>query len=229
VLEHLREPRQALASLRGILSFGGMLYIEVPDATTFAEVPDAPFQEFSIEHINYFSPVSLSNLLAANGFSPVKLLQTVFEQNADKVVHEVRAAFRKTDTPGGEARPRDERTERDLMAYIRRSREVEQGIHRAIDRLLESDRPFLVWGVGTHTQRLMSTSRLARGRIAAFVDSNPRYRGKLLGGIPIISPEDLRRRPEPILVSSRVFQREIADQIRNQLDLPNEVVLLYDL
>lgn len=229
VLEHVRDLRSALTTLKGMLAPGGLLYIEVPDATTFARVPDAPFQEFSIEHINFFSPMSLTSLLGASGFSAVKLLQTSFEQNADKLVHEVRAAFRKEESPLPAAPVHDVQTERELVAYIDRSREVERGIHRAINRLLESGRPFVVWGVGTHTQRLMCTSRLSQGHIAAFIDSNPRYQGKLLNGIPILAPAALKERSEPILVSSRVFQREIETQIREELALANEVVLLYEV
>jgi SAM-dependent methyltransferase len=229
VLEHIRDLRPALGALRALLAPGGLLYIEVPDATTFADVPDAPFQEFSIEHINFFSPVSLTNLLGANGFSAVQILQTSFDQNPDKVVHELRAAFRKEESPLPSEPARDKQTERDLVAYIDRSREVERGIHRSIDGLVESGRPFVVWGVGTHTQRLMVTSRLAQGRIAAFIDSNARYHGKLLNGVPIIGPAALKERSEPILVSSRVFQREIETQIREDLALENEVVLLYEV
>ena len=75
----------------------------------------------------------------------------------------------------------------------------------------------------------MVTSRLSQGHIAAFIDSNARYHGKLLNGIPIIPPAALKERSEPILVSSRVFQREIETQIREELALPNEVVLLYEV
>jgi hypothetical protein len=86
-----------------------------------------------------------------------------------------------------------------------------------------------VWGVGSHTTRLMATSRLGQANIAAFIESNARYHGKTLGGRPILAPEALRERPEPVLVSSRVFQREIAEQIRDDLGCSNPLILLYDV
>ena len=43
-----------------------------------------------------------------------------------------------------------------------------------------------------------------------------------------MAPEALRDRREPVLISSRVFQNEIADQIRNDLNCANELILLYD-
>jgi hypothetical protein len=75
----------------------------------------------------------------------------------------------------------------------------------------------------------MATSRLAAASIVAFVDSNTRYQDRTLHGRPIISPEALHSHPEPILISSRVFQHEIETQIRDQLGLSNEVIRLYEV
>ena len=44
-----------------------------------------------------------------------------------------------------------------------------------------------------------------------------------------LQPEALRERSEPVLISSRVFQQEIADQIRTGLGCPNELILLYNV
>jgi hypothetical protein len=63
--------------------------------------------------------------------------------------------------------------------------------------------------------------------ISAFIDSNPKYHGQRLNGIPIVSPDSLGGRSEPILVCSRVFQKEIEQQIQQQLHLSNEVLSLY--
>jgi len=46
-------------------------YIEVPDASIYYKGEDAPFQEFSPEHINFFGPDSLRNLMITNGFTPI--------------------------------------------------------------------------------------------------------------------------------------------------------------
>jgi hypothetical protein len=82
--------------------------------------------------------------------------------------------------------------------------------------------------VGTHTAHLLATCGLGAIRIVAFVDSNPRYHGKTLNGVAIEPPEWLRGRAEAVVVSSRVFQREIVRQLREELGCGNEVILLYD-
>jgi hypothetical protein len=62
-----------------------------------------------------------------------------------------------------------------------------------------------------------------------FVDSNPQYQGQRLAGLPVLSPDQLKGRSEPILISSFAFQKEISQQIREVLRLRNELILLYDL
>ena len=71
VLEHLVDPATALRDLAGLLDPDGMLFLIVPDASVFSDHLDAPFQEFSVEHINYFTASSLRNLLASVGLEVV--------------------------------------------------------------------------------------------------------------------------------------------------------------
>lgn len=224
VVEHLRDPCPALARLAKLLAPGGFLYAEVPDVLHFTEVIDAPFQEFSMEHINFFSPHSLSNLMARLGLAPVFCRQTVIQQTPSKRVGEVKGLFRRS--PGTAFTP-DTESGPALRCYIQASRKMESGLHGTLNALAESHRPILVWGVGTHTQHLLASSRLADVNIAAFVDANPRYHGLELEGIPILAPGALAGRPEPILISSQQFQDEIAERIREELRLPNELILLY--
>jgi 2-polyprenyl-3-methyl-5-hydroxy-6-metoxy-1,4-benzoquinol methylase len=228
VLEHIRDLDGALTRIKGLLSPHGAVYIEVPDAMQFADSPDAPFQEFSIEHINFFSATSLANLLGAYGFTILFSQTTAAEQSPGVVAHEVKAAYRKDDAA---VRPRapDPDTERCLRAYIARSQETEDHIRRVIGDLVASRRPIVVWGVGTHTQRLLATGGLAEAKIVAFADSNVRYQGRPLNGIPVVAPAALKGRTEPILVSSRVFQEEIRRQIREDLGLDNDIITLYDI
>ena len=69
VVEHLREPQAAVQSICRVLAPQGRCLVIVPDANRFNAVDDAPFQEFSIEHINFFSPVSLGNLFGLFGLT----------------------------------------------------------------------------------------------------------------------------------------------------------------
>jgi SAM-dependent methyltransferase len=228
VLEHLRDLDSAFEQLRTLLNPSGQLYIEVPDVTAFADWPNAPYQDFSTEHINFFSPVSLRNLMRRHGFTEVFLEQNHREQSYRTVMSNVSAFYQKQDDVPQHIEF-DAGSAAGLDRYLAASAADDRRLQAKIDEVVDARQPILVWGVGTHTSRLMATSRLAEADIVAFVESNSRYHGKTLHGRPIVPPEALRERPEPVLISSRVFQQEIADQIRTGLACPNELILLYNV
>jgi len=64
VLEHLVNPSQILNEISNLLSENGLLYVEVPDHMNISGVKSY----FDFEHINYFTSVSLTNLIQQNGF-----------------------------------------------------------------------------------------------------------------------------------------------------------------
>jgi SAM-dependent methyltransferase len=227
VLEHLRDLSEAFENLQSVLAQGGMIYVDVPDATAFADWPNAPYQDFSTEHINFFSPVSLDNLMMQRGFRRVFLERNHREQSHATVMSNISAIYRRESTSvlGDLQFDRDSLT--GLERYIAQCTGDAERLDAQIDALADSGRPILVWGVGTHTARLMATSRLPEANIVAFIESNARYHGKTLHGRPIVAPEALRTHTELVLISSRVFQHEIAEQIRKNLGCSNELVLLY--
>jgi SAM-dependent methyltransferase len=229
VLEHLRDLDAAYGQLRRLLPAGGLVYVEVPDVTAFADWPNAPYQDFSTEHINFFSPISLDNLMRRHGFTRVFVEQNHREQSFRTVMSNISAVYRRQPETGDAAMVFDRDTEMGLARYIAQCAADERRLHGAIDAIVDGRRRILVWGVGTHTSRLLATSRLAEADIAAFIESNARYHGRTLNGRPILPPAALTERPEPVLISSRVFQREIADQIRNDLGCGNELILLYNV
>ena len=228
VLEHIRELDGALQKLYNLLSPTGNIYIEVPDATMFTASPDAPFQEFSIEHINYFSPLSLTNLMGTHGFVEVLSVQTAYDQTDTHTGYTISMVVQKSWKDKKYDPIRDFNIEPVIENYIKASKKVENRILKIVNGLVDSQRPLIVWGVGTQTQRLLATSRLAKANIVAFVDSNPNYQGKQLERVPIIHPDRLVGTVEPILISSRIFQSEIIHQIRNELKIDNKIYTLYE-
>jgi SAM-dependent methyltransferase len=229
VLEHLRDLDSAFDQLRALLPPGGLLYVEVPDVTAFADWDNAPYQDFSTEHINFFSPVSLDNLMRAHGFARVFLERNHRDQSYKTVMSNISAVYRLSGQPSTDTFAVDRDTPAGLDRYLAQCGAADARLHAAIDAVVDGRRRILVWGVGTHTTRLMATSRLGEADIAAFIESNARYHGKTLQGRPILAPEALRDRDEPVLVSSRVFQQEIVDQIRNGLGCNNELITLYNV
>jgi SAM-dependent methyltransferase len=226
VFEHLPELDESITSLVKILKPGGFLFIGVPDATSYHEWFSAPYQFLSMEHVNYFSPASLRNLMARRGFDCVSSQKMASPLGPNSVEPAVAALFSFT----GRCAPpqRDMETETALLKYLEISRRLEEEIQQKIARLAGSQTPLAVWGVGTHTLRLLETSKLGTARIVAFIDSNSRYHGKTLRGIPIITPAEFQSKTATVLISSQVAESEIKAQIQDHLRWPNPIVCLYE-
>jgi SAM-dependent methyltransferase len=228
VLEHIRELDISLKHLWDILAPNGKIYIAVPDASQYINGEDAPFQEFSIEHINFFGPTSLTNLMNKNGFTLVDYKQNIFEINHNTLTPVIQVVYKKAQAfPIENSFITDTETEKNLESYVDLCTQKEKAIYQIISEIILSDKPIIIWGTGTQTLRLLASSRIREANIVAFVDSNPKFHGKKLNGIEIVSPESLKNMEESILISSRAYQNEIVHQIRNVLQLRNEIIKLY--
>ena len=223
VLEHLYDPNAVLRDIRDRMTDDGLLYVSVPDATRFASYMDAPFQQFSLEHVLFFTPASLINLLRINGFQLVKTRLTAYPYTLRYLYPGVEGVFKKS-TPASWTR--DESGDRGLKEYIQASAVWEKKIISQIADLVDRQEPLLVWGVGTNMQRLLASTRLGEANIVAFVDSNPHYHGKQLAGRPIIPPQNVSEHDESILIGSIIYRDEIAGQIRDDLKCANRLLLL---
>lgn len=227
VLEHIRDLTDILDSVNDLLDDDSFIFIEVPDASRFALRPDAPYQEFSLEHINFFSPTSLNNLMHFHGYALVWTREHYCDQTSSTRMPIISALFKKEPLKDTSLFTFDTSTRAGLESYITKSKSIELRICQVIDRLADEQIPLFVWGVGTHTLRLLKTSHLDKVNIVAFIDSNPHYQNKHLNNIPIIPPSGIKGRPEAILISSRVFQNEIEYQIVHELKLENTIIKIY--
>lgn len=221
VLEHLREVKDAVRTASRMLNPGGLVYCAVPDVEGLAECPNAPYQQFSVEHVNFFSIRSLKRLMADCGMAAVQdwkwtveWREGVWEPIASGLyeISPVRVPLF------------DESTGPALERYLVFSKEGDRKILAAIDSLRLSKEPILVWGAGTLARRLLATTRFAEANIAAFVDSNPHLQGRMLADRSILGPEQIAGRKERVLICSVAFEKEIAGAIRNQYGLPNRII-----
>lgn len=229
VLEHLRDLDSSLDLVKSCLKPNGLIFLVVPDATRYDCHFSAPFQFFSIEHINYFSPVSLSNLMARHGFSAVSTQRLTLQLTSNANEPSISGLFRWNLEPQNSLKfVRDEETAPALARYIQQSYVLERQIQAKIDRLVDASQPLAVWGVGTHTLRLLETSRLSEAKLVAFIDSNVNYQGKTLAGIPIVSPADFNHAAAEILISSQTAEPEICQAIARTWQWSNLVHCLYN-
>ncbi len=227
VLEHIPDLRPFVEQLGRWLTPQGMLIVEVPDAEHFAKGVNAPFQEFSVEHVNFFSKASLANLLGGFGFSPQAARHQVCSVGPGITGATLTMLFKRGTAPA--APVLETISETGVRAYLSSCKAWVDEETQLVQRLVREQTPVLVWGTGTICQRLLATAELGRANIQAFVDSNPHYQGKQLAGRTVLAPKDIGSRPEPILITSWMYQKEIEEQIRRALDLGNRIIRLHEV
>jgi len=225
VLEHLVDPAAALREIADLLDANGLLYLLVPDAERFSDHVDAPYQEVSVEHINYFTAASLQNLLSSAGLEVVVTQATVVHQSRDSDGPALEVLYRRS------GRAPDVQIDSEgvdhLRRYIARSGEKEAGVLARIAELAEDQSPIYVWGTGTNALHLLATSRLSDCNIVAFIDSNPHYAGQPLAGRMVMAPQEVETLEVPILVASAISQTAIATSARTLFGADAPLILLY--
>jgi SAM-dependent methyltransferase len=213
VLEHVRDLRGALAVVGRSLAPGGVLYVEVPDASRYAEFAWSPFQDFNSEHINHFSLVSLANLLRQCGYRPERSASKTILSAPGMPYPAISWFAVLNDGPAHPIEP-DPQLKYRLQEYVRVSARLLREINDRLEAALGDGRRAIVWGTGELTAKLLADTALARANVVAFVDSNPVNQGKLLHGLPILAPEQLVSGDDVIVVASILHHDGIVRAIR---------------
>src|SRR6185312_5932019 len=198
VLEHLHEVGAAVDGLAGLLNPGGLVYCAQPDTEAFAACVNAPYQQFSTEHVVFFSEASLGRLMAERGFEPRQTWRWMTEWREGMSDSVVSGIYRRSEG-GTPVRKRDEATLPALRRYLEVSEGRDRAVRAQIDGLVASGEPILVWGAGTFTRRLLADTALARANIAAFVDASRHLQGETLAGRRILGPGEVSDRSEVIV------------------------------
>lgn len=220
VLEHLPNLRTEVSGLLGKIRPGCRILVEVPALECFSGVNSEPLGELSLEHIQFFSTISLKNLFLSLGAIPLAMTLVEIPALASGTLFglfEWTGQFPSTPVEllpdGGCA----------MYRYIAES---ENRLHQALARI--PDKPLVIYGAGSHTARLLpQLEKMAGKEIVAVVDNNPNLLNKQIGQWTIQSPAIIGTIPDTyIVVSSFRSQNEIAASLRARY--PNPVVLLYE-
>ncbi len=223
VLEHIVDLSGFMEHIRQELLPGGMLLVSVPYAEGFSQTDNCPFQEFSVEHVNYFSVQSLQNFMGKHSFRMVG-----YDTITNRAFSELDALFIFDDSFGNRARIRkDTSSDAQMQQYLEKSRNLEKIVNNKLNDLVESQEPVIVWGVGTHTLRQLAVGNLVKCNIQMFVDVNPHYQHTQYQGIPVCSPEKIDSHHR-IIISSWHAQDAIAHYGRKKLGIKNDFIILYD-
>jgi SAM-dependent methyltransferase len=176
VLEHVVDVRRLLRKIHNLLKPDGWLWVEVPNAALFHQYSTGtPLQEFSSEHVNFFTPASLRRTLANAGFAFAEFyVRTVWQtptQESPTLVMWARALdFAQVRAP--------------LLNYLDVGTAA---VARYVAAAQALPSPCILWGAGTLTRRLWPH---LEAKALYVTDSNTAYHGAMVNRTAIIPPVD---------------------------------------
>lgn len=159
------------------------LLLDAPAAESFGEYICAVPNYFNCEHINYFSKISLDNLLGK--FSLFRINENVYflPPNGEKAImalYELRdeKAFLQYDYLSEES----------LEKYFDQITSKEEELREKVDKILLSKKKLYIWGCGSYTMWIMKKYPQLLERMECFIDNNAAKQGQHILGKGVYSP-----------------------------------------
>ena len=214
VLEHLVDLKKSFKKICSLLKDKGLIFIEVPDVERFKDFIFFPYQQFSGEHIRYFSKNSLEQFLNLFNLKTIK-----FEKNINMI--------NKTIDPNlfFLVQKNNENSLTKIQQYIIKSNVLKKELEKNLKLKLKNIKEVIVWSVGTPTHTFLNTI-LKYTKVLYFVDSNINYKSKKIKNIIIKQPIEIKENI-PILITSFSHNEEIISQIKT-LNLKNKIINFYE-
>lgn len=221
VLEHIYNCEDFLRCSIGLLKENGLFLVVVPDAEHFSMNPREAFHEFSLEHINFFSSLSLKNLFGRFD------LECISTKTINAEVYDSKALIGIFKNTGKHISiTRDSVGKVQLKMYVKSSRRKIKELNRKFDELIKTGEQHVVWGTGSYAARLVASSHLGSLPTIAFVDRDKNAHGRTFNGVEVKSSEWLRGKIYPIIVASKVYESEIKAILQKKLNYRGNIISL---
>lgn len=229
VLEHVDNLGAALREAWRVLRDDGVLLVEVPDASRYADYPVFDFYWLSQkEHINHFDTIHLTWLAQAAGFHPLRvgtMLMLMAPQVENPLIY---AVFQKRHHPAPSQRPHfDPGLYQALQGYIQAENRRLAPRRRLLSELALSKRPAYVWGIGLEFFCLYAQAGLRDCNLRYLVDKNPAKRQQTVDGFRIHPPACFAAAPveATAVLTSALHSQAMASYLRD-IGFPGEVLAL---
>ncbi|MDL2217837.1 class I SAM-dependent methyltransferase [Christensenellaceae bacterium OttesenSCG-928-M15] len=216
-LEHILNVQKTMENIHALLKDGGHLFIEIPDAASYANEESAPFNFLTYEHVLHLTANDLKNLAAVYGYHVVEMGEYYKKVSSYPSIYAVleKTGIKKAPTHSDIGKTSMER-------YIEKSKQM---VDQFLAPLRASAEPLVLWGIGASTAILIDS--FSGCNVRALIDSNPQRQGLAFaidGNKYVIeSPETVRE--GTIVILSIPYHTSIEKQIR-AMGLQNKIVAL---
>lgn len=215
VIEHLMRP---LDCLREIARYApnALVYIEVPDASSYLSLPNIRWQELYFEHLSHFHQDGIAELATNAGILITREGAIPFSQDqGDTYCLFLVGRF------SAEISPHVNRPQSRALPKLSFLPEIPGR------NILPDDRPLALWGVSQYAMLLIGSHPLL-GKTTHLFDSSPAKIGRRIGGVEIQHPDNISALfQETVLVLPRSpYLEQMIDTLKNRTRFSGEIVIL---
>ncbi len=183
VFEHIVDPIGYMRMMRELLAPDGRVFIEVPCHSLW----DGREYGFSFEHVNYFSPSTLSLVLRSSGFGVTMLEICTDPRYFDGKVKIIRALAQVA--PAGVVNNLAEAVK---SHYWREFGGRFEAARKLADRHRRNGKPGLaLYGAAELADLLLSNTGLGGNDIVTIFDSDTKKHGTIFRGLSVRSPREI--------------------------------------
>jgi SAM-dependent methyltransferase len=227
VFEHLVNVKTAFKKILTLLKTGGVIYLEVPDASRYKEFYIVPFYYFDIEHINHFDKNSLINLINQEHLCCLDVNSKNLRLT-DSLQYPAIYVLIKNEKVLSEKEILKTSEVKDSVLTCLSKSQKSDNISK-LETLVKTGNNVIVWGAGSYTQRLLTDSSLGKCNIVAFVDNDQKKHGLKMNDIYVYSSEILKNenfsKNSVIVIACALHGNDIRDQII-KMNITNDIIIL---
>ena len=224
VFEHLWDVDAALEALLPLLREDGVIYVEVPNARRYLDPYISPYEDFSTEHVNHFSAISLRWLASRFGLKTISEISYEARLTEEVLTGCVAVAWTRSSSLNIPEQ-RDNDLEAQLIAFAEKSVHDMALVSEGLELALSVSSEYIVWGVGEAALKLLALPALNSREAVAYVDGNPTRWGFRFGGVPVMAPSSISSGSTPIIACSFIRANSIVEAAC-RLGLINPIVRL---
>lgn len=217
----MKDPNKFLADIKRILDENGILVIQ--QNYLVGMLKKNAFDNIVHEHLEYYSLLSLENLLKKHGFEVFDVEES--EINGGSFRTYVCAAGKRRPSKAvikmrGNEKKMKLNNKKIYLGFAKRVEKNKTKLNKFISKLVKDGKKIYVYGASTRGNTLLQYCGLNNNLIKAAVERNQEKWGKIFAsvGIPIISEEQARKeKPDYMLVLPWFFKEEFLKREKTYL------------
>lgn len=222
VMEHVFDASAALHDVAQRVAKNGLVYLEVPDASRYTLDGFPPFYFFDPEHVNHFDADSLEGLARRCGMGVRCKWTRTLDLGSGQFYPAVGLLLEAANSADARASTKvhiEARIERYVAASCAAMKDAIDD--ETLDALRNQRRPLILWGAGSHAQRLLAQTALGACEIECIIDADVGKQGRRLAGLSVVSPDDGLARAQAIeadiVIAVAIDPRTVIDHLHNAL------------